>query len=147
MIPEIRRALEPIYNDLEDHPSVLDRLSIPGMGGVNSCFFTHKGRETMDIQVSKMNHQEAEIVVGFFDYLILNGLTPGGNHGSDLPQRTAKVHHEKTTGTPTHAMPRGNGMLAYMSIDLSPLRVVNCQKRCNRRLHCVQWRRRSYPDR
>ena len=49
MISEVRRALEPVYNDLEDHPSVLDRLSIRGMGGVNSCFLTHKGRETMDI--------------------------------------------------------------------------------------------------
>ena len=77
MIPEIRRALRPIYDDLEDHPSVLDRLSIPGMGGVNSCFFTHKGQETKDIQMSKMNHQEAEMVVGFFNYLILNGMTPG----------------------------------------------------------------------
>ena len=78
MIPEIRRALKPIYNDLlEDHPSVLDRLAIPGMGGVNSGFFTHKGQETKDTQMSKMNHQEAEMVVGFFNYLILNGMTPG----------------------------------------------------------------------
>lgn len=46
MIPEIRRALKPIYEDLEDHPCTLDRQSIPGMGGVNSYFFTHKGRET-----------------------------------------------------------------------------------------------------
>lgn len=46
MIPEIRRALKPIYEDLEDHPCTLDRLPIPGMGGVNSYFFTHKGRET-----------------------------------------------------------------------------------------------------
>lgn len=77
MIPEIRRALKPIYEELEDHPSVLDRIPIPGMGGVNSYFFTHQGRETMDIQMSKINHKEAEMVVKFFGYLVLNGMTPG----------------------------------------------------------------------
>lgn len=77
MIPEIRRALKPLYEDLEDHPSVLDRLPIPGMGGVNSYFFTHGGRETTDVQMSKVNHQEADMVVGFFTYLVFNGMTPG----------------------------------------------------------------------
>ena len=77
MIPEIRRTLKPIYEELEDHPSVLDRSPIPGMGGVNSYFFTHKSRETTDIQMSKVNHEEADMVVGFFDYLVLNGMTPG----------------------------------------------------------------------
>ena len=76
MIPEIRRLLLPIYEELEDHPSVLDRLPIVGMGGINSYFFTHEGRETTDIQMSKINHEEAEMVVGFFDYLVLNGMTP-----------------------------------------------------------------------
>lgn len=76
MIPEIRRTLKSIYDELEDHPSVLDHLPIPGMGGVNSYFFTHKGRETTDIQMSKINQKEAEMVVGFYDYLVLNGLTP-----------------------------------------------------------------------
>ena len=41
MIPEIRRLLKPVYEDLEDHPSVLDRPPVPGMGGVNSYFFSH----------------------------------------------------------------------------------------------------------
>ena len=77
MIPEIRRALNPIYEDLEDHASVLERLSIPGMGGINSYFFTHKGRDSEDIQNSKINHAEAEILVQFFAYLVLNGTTPG----------------------------------------------------------------------
>lgn len=76
MIPEIRRALKPIYEELEDHPSVLDRLPIPGMGGVNSYFFTHEFRETTDIQMSKTNHEEAEMLVGFFRYLVLNGVLP-----------------------------------------------------------------------
>ncbi|KAF6225742.1 hypothetical protein HO133_009744 [Letharia lupina] len=77
MIPEIRRALKPIYEKLEDHPSVLDRLPIPGMGGVNSYFFTHEGRETTDSQMSKINQAEAEMLVTFFYYLVLNGMAPG----------------------------------------------------------------------
>ena len=76
MIPEIRRALKPIYQELEDHPSVLERLPIPGMGGVNSYFFTHESRETTDSQMSKINQEEAEIVVKFFAYLVLNAMTP-----------------------------------------------------------------------
>ena len=76
MIPEIRRALRPIYEELDDHPSVLNRTPIAGMGGINSYFFTHQGRETMDIQMSKLNEKEAEMVVGFFGYLVLNGTLP-----------------------------------------------------------------------
>lgn len=76
MISEIRRALKPIYEELEDHPSVLDRLPISGMGGVNSYFFTHQGQETTDDQMSKVNQKEAEMVVKFFGYLALNGMTP-----------------------------------------------------------------------
>ena len=73
MIPEIRRALRPIYEELDDHPSVLNRTPIAGMGGINSYFFTHQGRETMDIQMSKLNEKEAEMVVGLFGYNVLNG--------------------------------------------------------------------------
>ena len=76
MIPEIRRLLKPIYEDLEDHPTVYDRPPIPGMGGINCYFFTHEGRETTDIQMSKINHVEAEMVVAFFVYLVSNGITP-----------------------------------------------------------------------
>jgi hypothetical protein len=32
MIPEVRRILAPIYEELHDHPSVLERLPVPGMG-------------------------------------------------------------------------------------------------------------------
>ena len=70
MIPEIRRLLKPIYEDLEDHPSVLNRPPVPGMGGVNSYFFTHKWRETTDAQMSKTNEEEADMIVGFFKYLV-----------------------------------------------------------------------------
>ena len=76
MIPEIRRALAPIYDELEDHPSVLSRPPVPGMGGVNSYFFTHKWRETRDSQMSMTNSQEADFVVAFFYYLVQNGMHP-----------------------------------------------------------------------
>ena len=74
MIPEIRRALNPIYDDLEDHPSVFGRPSVPGMGDVNSFFFTHKWRDSADAQMSKINVEEADLVVGFFNYLVVNGI-------------------------------------------------------------------------
>ena len=76
MIPEIRRALKPIYEELDDHSSVLNRTPVAGMGGINSYFFTHQGRETVDIQMSKLNEKEAEMVAGFFGYLVLNGMVP-----------------------------------------------------------------------
>ena len=76
MTPEIRRALTPIYPDLEDHASVSQRPPIAGMGGVNTWFFTHKGRETNDTQSSKTNPDEADMVVGLFNYLRQNGNDP-----------------------------------------------------------------------
>lgn len=76
MIPEIRRALNPIYEGLEDHPSVRDRAPVPGMGGVNTFFFTHKSRESVDSQMSKVNVEEADLVVSFFNYLVQNGMKP-----------------------------------------------------------------------
>lgn len=78
MIPEIRRLLKPIYEGLEDHASVGERLPISGMGGVNSFFFTHKWPETSDINMSKINHKEADMVVGFFNYLVCNDIIPSG---------------------------------------------------------------------
>ena len=74
MIPEIRRALKPIYDDLEDHESVLNRPPIPGMGGLNTFFFTHEWAESNDAFMSKINTGEAEMIVGFFDYLVHNGI-------------------------------------------------------------------------
>lgn len=32
----------PIYDNLEDHDSVYERAPVPGMGNVNTFFFTHK---------------------------------------------------------------------------------------------------------
>lgn len=76
MDPEIRRALAPIYHDLEDHPSVLDRPPVPGMGDVRSFFFDHSWSEGSDSMMSKYNEQEADFIVGFFCYLVRGGLVP-----------------------------------------------------------------------
>ncbi len=76
MDPEIRRALAPIYQDLEDHPSVIDRPPVPGMGDVKSFFFDHDWSEGSDSMLSKYNEQEAEFVVGCFCYLVRGGIVP-----------------------------------------------------------------------
>ncbi|KAF1970981.1 P-loop containing nucleoside triphosphate hydrolase protein [Bimuria novae-zelandiae CBS 107.79] len=80
MIPEIRRLLQPIYGEkLKDHPSVRDidnRPPVEGMGGVNSYFFTHEWAESRDNNQSAKNEEEADMIVGFFDYLVLNGVDP-----------------------------------------------------------------------
>ncbi|KAJ4290505.1 hypothetical protein N0V90_010722 [Kalmusia sp. IMI 367209] len=80
MIPEIRRLLKPIYGDtLKDHLSVKsdnNRPPVEGMGGVNSFFLTHEWPESRDAYQSSKNEKEAEMIVGFFDYLVLNGVHP-----------------------------------------------------------------------
>ncbi len=77
MIPEIRRGLNPIYEDLTDHRSVSNKAPIPGMGGVNTFFFSHDWSESSDSQTSKVNHKEANMVIGFFYYLVQNGTDVG----------------------------------------------------------------------
>jgi helicase required for RNAi-mediated heterochromatin assembly 1 len=78
MIPEIRRLLYPIYRDkISDHASVLnsaDRPDVPGMGGVNSFFFSHQWPESRDDQMSVVNKDEVDMIVGFVEYLSYNGL-------------------------------------------------------------------------
>ena len=78
MIPEVRRLLYPIYGDLiKDHTSVLDpakRPNVPGMGGVNSLFFTHQWPEQRDEHMSAFNPDEADMIVGFVEYLVYNGM-------------------------------------------------------------------------
>lgn len=82
MIPEIRRLLTPIYNDtLKDHASVKDlnnRPPVLGMGDVNSYYFTHVWPEGRDAYSSCFNEAEAKFLVGFVDYLVLNGEAPAG---------------------------------------------------------------------
>lgn len=78
MIPEIRRLLAPIYeNTLKDHESVKDianRPPVEGMGGTNSFFFCHEWPEARDGNMSCYNEYEAGMIVGFVDYLVLNGV-------------------------------------------------------------------------
>jgi helicase required for RNAi-mediated heterochromatin assembly 1 len=73
MAPEIRRLLTPIYDTLEDHPSVNDYEKVPGMGDIRSFFFCHSWSENSDSLASKYNTEEAQMVVGFFLYLVFNG--------------------------------------------------------------------------
>jgi helicase required for RNAi-mediated heterochromatin assembly 1 len=75
MVPEIRRLLEPIYGELQDHQSVLQRPKVPGMGDLRSFFFSHSWPESSDSLASKYNVMEAEMIVGFFVYLVLNGVS------------------------------------------------------------------------
>ncbi|KAI8938282.1 hypothetical protein NX059_005940 [Plenodomus lindquistii] len=78
MIPEIRRLLVPIYDTtLKDHGSVKDvsnRPPVEGMGGNNSFFFCHEWPEDRDDNKSTFNDREAAMIVGYFDYLVLNGV-------------------------------------------------------------------------
>ncbi|KAI4109436.1 MAG: hypothetical protein L6R37_000593 [Teloschistes peruensis] len=74
MHPEIRRALMSIYPQLEDHHSVLSRQPVPGMGHIPTFFFAHTWPEDTDSVKSKVNRMEAVMVVGFFNYLVMNGL-------------------------------------------------------------------------
>ncbi|KAE8146473.1 P-loop containing nucleoside triphosphate hydrolase protein [Aspergillus avenaceus] len=74
MAPEIRQLLEPIYGQLQDHQSVLQRPEIPGMGDIRSYFFSHNWPESFDSLSSKFNEKEARMIAGFFIYLVLNGV-------------------------------------------------------------------------
>jgi helicase required for RNAi-mediated heterochromatin assembly 1 len=79
MKPELRRLLNPFYPELVDHPSVESinhRPDVPGMGGRNSWFFHHNWPESMNSQFSKFNEQEADMITGFFAYLVSNGTAP-----------------------------------------------------------------------
>ena len=74
MRPEIRKIISPIYENLQDHPCVEDREDVPGMGGINSFFYTHTLPESNDDAMSKRNLGEADMVIAFFDYLVYNGM-------------------------------------------------------------------------
>ncbi|KAL8954087.1 MAG: hypothetical protein Q9222_000066 [Ikaeria aurantiellina] len=75
MHPEIRRGLMPIYPKLEDHPSVASRVPVPGMGEITTYFFSHTWPEDTDDLMSKINKTETEMIVGFFNYLVNNGMS------------------------------------------------------------------------
>ncbi|KAI1100025.1 hypothetical protein F4804DRAFT_345048 [Jackrogersella minutella] len=66
MIPSLR----------QDHPVVTEggaRPSIPGMA-VPSFFFHHTWSEALDENLSRYNVLEAEMIVYFIDYLLMNGV-------------------------------------------------------------------------
>lgn len=83
MIPEIRKLLciqpTPFYENLDDHPSVLDRVKnrppVPGMGH-NLYFFHHRWPEARNGDSSRYNLDEAEMITGFYYHLVLNGTKP-----------------------------------------------------------------------
>ncbi len=76
MIPSLRRVLNAFYPTLQDHPVVTKpnaRPSIPGMAK-ESFLFPHTWGEGIDEDMSRFNVLEAEMVVGFIQYLRLNGV-------------------------------------------------------------------------
>ncbi|KAK1750303.1 P-loop containing nucleoside triphosphate hydrolase protein [Echria macrotheca] len=80
MKPELRQILKPFYPELTDHVLVLDkknRPDVPGMGGRNCWFFNHDWPEDTNSDHSKYNEQEAQMVTGFFAYLVANGVPSG----------------------------------------------------------------------
>ncbi|KAL4941600.1 hypothetical protein BDV06DRAFT_235995 [Aspergillus oleicola] len=74
MAPEIRQLLTPIYGQLQDHDSVNEHEEVPGMGSFRSFLFSHEWSESFDDMASKYNEKEAEMVVEFFVYLVLNNV-------------------------------------------------------------------------
>jgi helicase required for RNAi-mediated heterochromatin assembly 1 len=81
MIPDIRELLciesNPFYRNLHDHESVLDpniRAPVPGMGGLNTFFFHHDWMEGRNADSSSYNQDEAQMIVGHFNHLVLNGV-------------------------------------------------------------------------
>jgi helicase required for RNAi-mediated heterochromatin assembly 1 len=82
MIPDIRKLLcvepAPFYRNLQDHESVRDRIHnrppVPGMGGLDTYFFHHNWPEATGSNLSKYNRDEAEMVAGFYHYLVFNGI-------------------------------------------------------------------------
>lgn len=76
MIPTLREILNPFYPDLQDHPVVTQghaRPPIPGMM-YPSFFFHHYWTEGQDENLSKFNILEAEMIIHFIDYLLMNGI-------------------------------------------------------------------------
>jgi len=84
MISDVRALLttgnNPFYHNLKDHSSVLDRVvkrpPIPGMGGRDTWFFHHNWPDAKNFDGSSYNLFEAEMVSGFYNYLVLNGTEP-----------------------------------------------------------------------
>ncbi|KAI0886446.1 P-loop containing nucleoside triphosphate hydrolase protein [Annulohypoxylon maeteangense] len=78
MISSLREILNPYYPSLQDHPVVTKgevRPPVPGMA-LPSFFFHHTWTEGLDENLSRYNILEAEMIVQFIDYLLMNGVPP-----------------------------------------------------------------------
>ncbi|KAI0839357.1 hypothetical protein F5Y06DRAFT_303102 [Hypoxylon sp. FL0890] len=76
MIPSLREVLNPFYPTLRDHPVVTNsdaRPPVPGMA-YPSFFFHHTWTEGLDENLSRYNILEAEMIVHFMEYLLMNGV-------------------------------------------------------------------------
>jgi len=80
MAPQISRLLQPIYGSLlKDNPIVEDpanRPPVPGMGDINTFFWSHSERDSRDDMMSSFNSSEADMVVGLYTYLHASGTPP-----------------------------------------------------------------------
>lgn len=79
MIPRIREIVQTFYPMLQDHHTVTDvknRPPVPGMGGTNLWWFQHRWPETWGKNKSYSNYKEAEMIVKFVKYLMMNGVKP-----------------------------------------------------------------------
>ncbi|KAH7029475.1 P-loop containing nucleoside triphosphate hydrolase protein [Microdochium trichocladiopsis] len=76
MISPLRQLLNPFYPRLVDHPIVSTRpQTVEGLPH-NSFFFHHTWSDSQDENLSRLNVFEAEMVVGFAKYLLMNGVDP-----------------------------------------------------------------------
>ncbi|KAF2004085.1 hypothetical protein P154DRAFT_65985 [Amniculicola lignicola CBS 123094] len=118
MIPEIRKLLVPIYGDMiRDHASVTDlnnRPLVEGMGGCNSFFFTHEWRESRDGNQSALNEKEADMIVGFFNYLVFNNVNPSKITVLTFYNGQRKLLNKKLM---THPNLRAHGALNIVTVD------------------------------
>ncbi|KAK7946420.1 helicase-like protein [Apiospora aurea] len=76
MIPEARQVLSHFYKKLRDHPMVEDPIHRPPIPGMKYplYFCHHSYPEGVDAQLNSMyNIEEAEHIVKFAEYLIMNG--------------------------------------------------------------------------
>jgi helicase required for RNAi-mediated heterochromatin assembly 1 len=84
MVPNIRKLLtiepSPFYRNLQDHHSVLDRkvnrTLVPGMGDRDVWFFHHNWPEGRNLDSSRYNADEAQMITGTFKHLVMNGTDP-----------------------------------------------------------------------
>ncbi|TIC95581.1 Helicase required for RNAi-mediated heterochromatin assembly 1 [Colletotrichum higginsianum] len=76
MAPDVRKLLSAWYPLLVDHPCTESQGAIPGMGAQTLLWFDHRHAESSDRYSSKFNAFEADMVVGLYDYLVLNGTIP-----------------------------------------------------------------------